>query len=155
MKRMQRNRKSAMARLRQIERLLGTIKDRIVKLEDTPHIPRSGSLPRGQIPTILNECDPTCPTCALERKYYRRQFGLREPQQAALIENAQSRAASESALARSRQKITRKAYLIAAETARNRDDLAYLLDVSREGLRKWEFRNRIKWTKNNGISRLS
>ncbi len=144
--------RSALAKLKRIDLLLLEINERMAPVnDDTAHVPRTKPLPRGRVSTVFSQCDETCPACALARKYNRQKMRLRPIQQAALTENARSRDASVQALDRSRAKITMQGYLDAGKKARLRKELAILLKVTDEGLRRWEKRNHIKWDKNNGL----
>lgn len=73
-------------KLREIDAEVAKIDERLASLENAPHVPRKDT------PTILtplsSTCDPTCPTCALERELYKRRGELGEPQRAALVKNA-------------------------------------------------------------------
>ena len=75
--------------LEQIDRLASKIDACTTQLENAAHLPRKVPLPKGVIPTILNECDPTCPSCALGRKYANRRSRLGQIQRDALMRNAQ------------------------------------------------------------------
>ncbi len=145
-------RKSALAKLKQIDRLFLKLERRESRLDNAPHIPRTEPLPKGQVRTILNECDESCPTCALHRKYIKRRSRLVKLQRAALMENARSRLESDKALTKSRQKITMTKYLDATKNVTLRKQLANELKVTEQGLRKWEKKNNITWDKNNGVS---
>ena len=148
--------KSALARLKQIDRLLLKISARLAPLEseDALHIPRTGPFPRGRSPTAVGPgCEPSCPTCVLIWKHYRRRSGLAEPQRAALLENVQSRLRSDKALVDSRGKITMENYQRVKRVARSRKELASLLGVTRQGLNKWEKKNNLWKDGRNSIKK--
>ena len=82
--------RTALDKLVASDRVIAKINEQFARLENAVHAPRKEPLSKGVIPTIFNECDPSCPTCALERNYARRKLRLGEIQRAALLENARA-----------------------------------------------------------------
>lgn len=134
--------------LADINRLLKQCDDDQTKaLEEISHIKRIGaSTPgrasmKGMASTNLTACADECPCHAVRQKYYDLRLRIGAVQRKALIANAARDLANLEQLAKARTKITLALYASAKKAARSRKELAGLLGVSAEGLRKWEKKN--------------
>ena len=78
-----------MDKLAASDRVIAKINEHFARLNNASHVPRTKPLPKGQVSTIFNDCDPSCPTCVLERKYAHRLTRLGDVRRAALMKNAQ------------------------------------------------------------------
>ena len=95
-----RMRKSPLETLEKIERLRAKLNERIAQLERADHLPRTKPLPDDidlayERTLNIENCDESCPTCALFSKYYPRLFRLAKPERAALAEYAHQSAQQE------------------------------------------------------------
>ena len=81
--------RTALDKIERIEQVIRELDERFARLENAAHVPRSEPLPKGAIPTIFNKCDPSCPTCALQKRNYRHRGRLGSIWRAALVESVQ------------------------------------------------------------------